>query len=250
MISIKKPKKSPKVLREKGKTETKSLRQKYQSGEREFEFDSKIYGHKEVKEELIRVQKDKCFLCESRVRHISYGDVEHFRPKGGYCQNVGDKIQIPGYYWLAYDWKNLFLSCQICNQRFKRNLFPLVNPNERVITHDSDTSQEEPLFINPAEENPEDYISFRGVIPFAINGSLKGEKTIENAGLKRPELVENRRELYEPIKDLYMLAIGNPDTPYKEKAMKVLAKTLEKCQNAKHQYSSMFRASIRENFKF
>ncbi|HEY0050938.1 MAG TPA: hypothetical protein VGB68_16715 [Pyrinomonadaceae bacterium] len=228
MISIKKPKTAPKVLQEKGKTESESLCQKYEDGEREFEFNSDIYGHKEVKEKLIKAQKEKCFLCESRVRHISYGDVEHFRPKAAYCQDDADEMHKPGYYWLAYNWKNLFLACQICNQRFKKNLFPLEDNSKRVTSHSEDINQEKPLFINPVEDNPEDFISFRGVMPFAINGNLKGQLTIENAGLKRPELVENRRELYGKMKALYNLAHGYPETPQREQAMRVLKKRAAK----------------------
>jgi uncharacterized protein (TIGR02646 family) len=250
MISIKKPKTMPKILKENGKIETESLRQKYEDGERTFRFDTRIYRHKEVKEKLLEIQKKKCFLCESRVRHISYGDVEHFRPKAGYCQSVEDKIQKPGYYWLAYDWENLFFACQICNQRFKKNLFPLANPSKRATSHDEDISREKPLFINPAKENPENFISFRGIMPFAIDGNLKGEITIENAGLKRSELIENRQELYDKVKALYNIAHGCPETPYKEKALKVLKKELQKCESPKHQYISMFRAAIKDSFKY
>lgn len=157
-----------------------------------------------------------------------------------------------GYYWLAYDWENLFLSCQICNQRFKKNLFPLENPHSRAKSHKDDLSQEIPLFINPAAENPEDFISFRGVIPFAIEGILKGEVTIEQAGLRREELKENRRELYEVVKSLYEIAHGHPDFPpeIKEKAMKELSNKLARCQSSEHQYSAMFRAAVAYNFQF
>lgn len=53
--------------------------------------------------------------------------VEHFRPKGGWRQSPGQPIEQPGYYWLAYEWSNLFLACGPCNSRHKRNLFPLTD---------------------------------------------------------------------------------------------------------------------------
>lgn len=48
-------------------------------------------------------------------------DVEHFRPKGPIDgdQNHG------GYWWLAYDEANYFLSCSACNRNRKRGCFPL-----------------------------------------------------------------------------------------------------------------------------
>ena len=78
--------------------------------------------------------------------HIAYGDVEHYRPKAGYRQDAEDPLGRPGYYWLAYEWSNLLFCCQICNQRFKRNLFPLVDPARRAETHHDDLSSEQPLF--------------------------------------------------------------------------------------------------------
>ena len=92
----------------------------YQSGTSKFNFDEAIYGHKSVKEQLIAEQYGKCCFCEADFTANGYGDVEHFRPKGGYTVNRTSKLIRPGYYWLAYDWTNLFLSCEICNQRHKK----------------------------------------------------------------------------------------------------------------------------------
>ena len=58
-------------------------------------------------------------------------------PKGGTRQTADEKeMKVPGYFWLAYAWQNLFLACQLCNQRFKKNLFPLENPDERAFSED------------------------------------------------------------------------------------------------------------------
>jgi hypothetical protein len=91
----------------------------YQTGKKKFQFDSKIYGDKTVKQALIDAQHKKCCFCEDLVGED--GDVEHFRPKSAYSQQR--KFQYPGYYWLAYDWNNLYLSCSACNQRHKKNFF-------------------------------------------------------------------------------------------------------------------------------
>jgi hypothetical protein len=44
-------------------------------------------------------------------------------------------LEQPGYFWLAYVWANLFLACQLCNQSFKKNLFPLADPAKRARSH-------------------------------------------------------------------------------------------------------------------
>src|SRR5215218_4032845 len=121
MIRIVKPKKAPAILQTKGRAGRDRHKAEYDGRLRQFSFDARIYGHKTVKTALIKAQHDKCFLCESKITHIAHGDVEHYRPKAGYKQVESDKLQTPGYYWLTYEWDNLFLACQVCNQVFKKN---------------------------------------------------------------------------------------------------------------------------------
>lgn len=254
MISIKKPKESPKILREKGKTETDDLclefannKTGYESGASKFKFNSKIYGSKSVKNALIKAQHGKCFLCESKITHIAYGDVEHFRPKGGSRQSVDEKdLKVPGYYWLAYVWQNLFFACQLCNQRFKKNLFPIENSDDRAVSHESDLGLEKPLFINPETENPENFISFRGEIPFAVDGNVRGKTTIEAAGINRSELNEMRLTTLKQLKIIYELASLNPEIPESKEAINYL----QKCQADSNEYASAIRANMKDSFRF
>ena len=213
MIRIKKPQKVPQILKDKGAKEKLAMCDAYEnSGKRDFDFDRKIYADKTVKEALILAQHDKCFLCESKITHIDNGDVEHFRPKKAFQQTEKEKLNYPGYYWLAYDWTNLFLACTRCNQHYKKNLFPLANPKTRKeLSHLSDLSKEKPLLINPAKENPEKYISFRvdnlvGVVPFAIEDNAKGKATIKVAGLDRLKLCGRRFEHSKDLIALYIVA--------------------------------------------
>lgn len=250
MIKVRKPAKAPNVLLTKGKKKTKTQRtayskspQDYDTGKKTFKHDSNIYGHETVKEALIVAQHGKCCFCESKIRHIAYGDVEHFRPKSGYRQKPQDKLGRPGYYWLAYDWQNLLLSCQICNQRHKGNLFPLVVPSKRARSHTDDLSQEDPLFVDPSS-NPEKHISFRQEIPFAKNGSKKGRATIEALGLGRLLLNERRRERYELLKMLHALASLNPPSRESAQAKELLDKAI--LDSA--EYASMVRAAVASGF--
>ena len=183
-----------------GPKKTKEMKNAYDTGQRDFDFISNIYGAKSVKNALIKEQHGKCCFCESKIRHISYGDVEHFRPKGGWMQDAGGALEKPGYYWLAYDWSNLFLSCQICNQRHKRNLFPLTDPSKRADSHHGNIDGEDPLFLNPYDDDPERHIGFRDEVPYAVNGSERGERTIESLGLRRRELCDFRQEYLDMIK--------------------------------------------------
>jgi hypothetical protein len=63
-----------------------SARAEYRSGTKLFDFDGTLYGAVSVKKALRKAQHDKCAFCESKIAHVAYGDVEHFRPKAGVMQ--------------------------------------------------------------------------------------------------------------------------------------------------------------------
>lgn len=181
----------------------------FHSGQNSFDFDCDIYGHETVKRKLIQMQHNKCCFCESKITHVSFGDVEHFRPKKGYMADEHSELKRPGYYWLAYKWENLLFCCELCNRRFKKNLFPLLNEAKRAHSHHDDYANEEPEFIDPSLVDPSIHISFREDVPYAIEGSEQGEKTIIALGLRdRPNLVPRRRErldIFNSLRDLISL---------------------------------------------
>jgi uncharacterized protein (TIGR02646 family) len=167
-----------------------------QAGEVKLSFDSGLYGAKDVKAALQDMQHDKCCFCESQITHIAYGDVEHFRPKGAVQEDDGQLTQ-PGYYWLAYTWENLLFACQICNQREKRNKFPVEGVRAKWPTDALD--HESPLFIDPTGlDDPEALITFtdKGQA-VAVDGDRRGGVTIEALGLNRDDLVERRRKQWQ-----------------------------------------------------
>ncbi len=200
MIRIDKGQSIPAILSDadaKGPTAAKSLCNAYDSGQREFDFDSNIYGHPTVKDALIKLQHGKCCFCESQVTHVSAGDVEHFRPKAGFMQGdrPKEKLKKPGYYWLAYEWSNLLFSCEECNRRGKKNLFPLQNPEERARSHSDNLSAEMAIFVNPATDDPSKFIGFNGEYVCGLDGPKgRGETTIQELGLDRVALEERRRD--------------------------------------------------------
>jgi uncharacterized protein (TIGR02646 family) len=241
----------PIVLQDKGSEATTALITRYGNGEREFssqDFDSTIYGHSEVKSALRDAQHNKCCFCESKISHISYGDVEHYRPKSGWIQDA-EVLNKPGYYWLSYNWDNLLLACQICNQRHKKNHFPLRNNTNRAISHDQDIASEEPLFIHPTLDNPENFITFREEVPVAISGNDRGTITIDRLGLNRETLNDQRRSSLNLIICLYNLAKGIPDTnaALKQEAMEYIIGCYEESLRDETEYAAMKRAFFRQH---
>ncbi len=178
MIQVQKLPTAPAILRNRGQRTTDEYKAaynedpvSYQQGGKKFEFDSSLYGAKSVKKALKKAQHSKCCFCEAKIDHVAYGDIEHFRPKKGFRQKATDALGRPGYYWLAYHWPNLYYSCQICNQRYKRNLCPLVDPAKRAVDHNDDLAEEYALFVDPGMPGPENHISFRQEVTFPVNGS-------------------------------------------------------------------------------
>lgn len=251
MIQINKPARIPEKLAVKGRTETEKnktlfneFEEEFRSGQRKFEFRKTIYGHESVKEQLKVSQHDKCCFCERKAENF---DVEHFRPKSAYQQKTGDRLSKPGYYWLAYEWDNLFCSCEKCNRSYKKNLFPLADNSRRARSHDDNIHAEKPLFIHPGRENPEMFIEFKGTKPRAIKGNRRGWITIEKTGINRPFLNEDRNEVYRKYKLLYrILDSDDIDNPLKDE----IQKSLKKATKDSAEYAAMIRCAIRDKFRF
>lgn len=197
MIHVRKPEDAPAVLREQGSVSTLELCRAVEAGGQKLDFDKEIYGAPSVKQALSLAQHDKCCFCESKISHVAYGDVEHFRPKAACRASTEVPERKPGYYWLAYEWSNLYLACEQCNRRHKRNLFPLEDESARVLSHHeaAKLAAERPLYIDPVgseEDDPEKHITFRE--EYAKERTPRGLATREGLGLNRPELVERRRD--------------------------------------------------------
>lgn len=239
----------PVVLQTTGHTARNLLEQDYDHGNRFFIFDKEIYAAAEVKEALINIQNYKCCFCESKIGHIDDGDVEHFRPKAGYKQEKGTPLVRPGYYWLAYDWNNLFLSCTKCNQRNKGNLFPLQTSNARAQSHNNNVNTEDPLFIHPEQEDPSLHLTFQdeNIVPF--HQSERGKITIDCLGLDRSELTQYRAESLSDIKALYEIIALIPDEPtaIRRDALEILRRQSTEKIEETHQYAGMFRVFFQNN---
>jgi uncharacterized protein (TIGR02646 family) len=162
-----------------------------------------------AKSELERSFHFKCAYCESSYAHTSHVHIDHYRPKGR-VDRQGMK-PIAGYYWLAAEWRNLLPICQRCNspgKEFvpalnreltigKRNWFPLWDEAKRAKKPGGE-KKEDPLLLNPCEEDPEDYFVFYedGRVE-AKKGlprikKLKAMKSIEIYGLWRQKLIQTR----------------------------------------------------------
>jgi uncharacterized protein (TIGR02646 family) len=241
MIRIAKPEQAPRILRERGQRTTEANQQAFERGERAFDFDSSLYGAKSVKNTLVAAQRGKCAFCESQVRHIAHGDVEHYRPKGGVRQTDEEPLEQPGYFWLAYVWENLFFACQLCNQSFKKNLFPLADPTKRARSHLDDLAAEQPMLIHPSHEEPSALIGFRGEMAFPIGDDPRARATIEVLGLNREAMAEFR---FDHLKPFRLLQETLRSLPAESEMARKIQALFEDAVLPGAQYSSMIRALL------
>ncbi len=255
MIPVAKSPTAPTVLTTRGVskaqthcTEHDAAPADYRSGTRTFDFDKSIYAAVEVKTELLTAQRGKCAFCESLVRHVSYGAVEHYRPKAGYKQRKGDRLKRPGYYWLAYDWDNLFFCCQLCNEQFKQNHFPLKVGRQRARSHADQIGDEEPLLLHPARPDLTTHIEFRR--ERAVGRTEEGKATIRVLGLNRVNLREARARRLESlrallrVRDLLRDKIATGSTAKLRAELANVNDQLQKSQEDTAEYTAMARAFL------
>lgn len=167
---------------------------------------------KDFKQALHTAQKGLCGYCEGIVAGLHYGDLEHFRPKAEvrelhrdpalWGREVHGKSSVsnrtmqpgtlkPGYWWLAYDWDNYLFSCAVCNQQWKKNLFPVTGARNRSQGENSETG----LLLSPFEPfEPAEHFIY-GRLGEIKGRSPRGCATIATCGLDRPSLRLQRQRI-------------------------------------------------------
>lgn len=132
------------------------------------------YNHTDIKEALTIETHGKCAYCESKIKHIEFGDIEHILPKKKTCR--------PDLY---VDWNNLTLACEVCNRINKKDYYDPQTP-----------------LINPYMDNPESYFLFVGTVISAKDNNERGFVTESILDLNRADLVLQRNERLKSIDKL------------------------------------------------
>lgn len=225
-------------------------------------FDTKVYGHEEVRRALNGIYKGKCAFCETNTSAGATMQVEHYRPK---AKVTGDASH-PGYYWLGYEWSNLLLACFNCNNR-KRNRFPVVGARvatapltsnnildrERCNAESTDLKAEEPLLVNPEiDSDPMRHFRFQADGRIEHRTTL-GQISIDTYNLNRNALViSGRKAFYDRIFNKMLKHFGR----FKESAIAeqelhlllidVIMDLFEYLINDKNQYLEFAKTCWRE----
>jgi uncharacterized protein (TIGR02646 family) len=253
------------LWREKCKVETQRICDLAKEG-RPFEI-SGLYKDKKVRAKYYLNDNTagpfyrKCAYCEGNIESEN-GEIDHFRPKGRVSDN--DYKPIPnhhGYYWLAYDWKNLLPSCTKCNQKRKwdkvkgqftfgkKDLFPLKNEDSRVFKPTDNLLNEEPLLINPLEENPETHLNVDVETGIMEAKTPAGQKCIDIFGLNdRDAILQGRIATLKIVALAVNRVTNNTIEKDKSEGIKAILEILEYI-NGRKEFSLAARCLLRTIFK-
>lgn len=137
----------------------------------------------------------KCWYVECKNPGTD-DDIDHFRPKLG----VKEDPKHPGYYWFAFDWTNLRLSCHRANRPRvnpdgagtggKAGHFPLVAPAAREFNPANGKGQEVPALLDPT--NPLDV----AMLTFQQNGEVDLSPEFKGHPLAEAKLAASRLILH------------------------------------------------------
>lgn len=127
---------------------------------------------------------DKCWYVECKNLGTD-DDIDHFRPKLG----VKEAPEHPGYYWLAFDWQNMRLSCHRANRPRtnpetgetggKAGHFPLIDPATRAMTPSDDLAHEMPALLDPTRLADVVMLSFKPNGEVDLSPEYKGQPVPE-----------------------------------------------------------------------
>lgn len=180
------------------------------------------YNKSYVKNTLREMFHGKCAYCESKIPHIAYPHIEHYRPKKKY----------PCY---TFTWENLLLACEKCNgKEYKGDEFPLEDGNEN-----------KPMLLNPCEDNPAQHLLFEQarLVPL----SERGKVTRDLLGLNRDDLFGRRNELLKKI-DFIRQAVDD----YERNGNQIMAQRgqslLNQATSVESEYTAMVRQFLTSQF--
>jgi len=207
-----------------GLTELDRARAYFVTDGQQSGFDFEIYKRSAIRNRLRTLFNGKCAYCEF-VYDVGYTeDIEHFRPKGriDVITPSGISAIYPGYWWLGSSWDNLLPSCKRCNvakwlclydgtkiKAGKSNFFPLDKEADRATVEGAEAT-ETTLLLNPALDDPADYLTFEIrdghciIVPKLAESTAlafrRARTSIDVYGLNRHRLVKQRTERYTDLK--------------------------------------------------
>ncbi|MBS1183503.1 MAG: hypothetical protein H6Q99_3383 [Proteobacteria bacterium] len=140
---------------------TATVVSKLAKGEEPTKTEKGRYNHPDIKSALVAETHGKCAYCESKLRHVTFGDIEHVVPKSSNPAK-----------W--FSWSNLTLACDVCNTK----------KSNATIDHET--------FVDPYVADPEQEFWHVGALIYPRPGRDAAALTEHLLELNRAELFERR----------------------------------------------------------
>ncbi len=158
--------------------------------QRRFDFELQ-FAHPTLRDTLKSLFFGKCAYCEQKINfEPGTAYLDRFRPTHGSI-GTGGKVSKDHYWWLAFEWENMFGACSSCN-RSKGGLFPVNGRRAPVGAIGKQLNAERHILLDPCKDYPEEHITFTDE-GLAAGLTDRGRTTIGIYSLNRPDLVAARR---------------------------------------------------------
>lgn len=182
-----------------------------------FPLTTKLPGFAEA---LNAAFNGKCAFCESYVSLADASYMDRYRPRSG-AIGVDGSSSPDHYWWLAYEWTNLYLVCLACN-KIRGERFPITKERAQPNTTGELLLEEAPLLLDPCYDFPEDHLLFdeKGMV---ASDSKQGRTTIETLGLNRSPLVLARAEVVAVLKKQWAEAVARGSKGFTSELLQELA---------------------------
>jgi uncharacterized protein (TIGR02646 family) len=178
--------------------------------------DDSKYGHHEIKTTLFTMSHNKCYYCEGLLK--------------GKSKEIDHLIEVSENKHLAFEWTNLFLSCDNCNNKI---------PNRILSVSD---------VLNPCEDTDDEiekHISFENEqITFLTD---KGEKTIKKFRLSTERLDYLRIKQLQSFTEKLITIQKRMNQDGRKKMSETEKDSLKRFAKADSRYSLMFAKYLKKH---
>lgn len=135
--------------------------------------DSSKYAHSEIKTQLYSMSHTKCFYCETKLK--------------GKTKEVDHHIEVSVDKNLSYEWTNLYLSCDSCNNKIPHSVIPVTDVLDPISNSDIEIRA---------------HLTFEDELIEPLNNSALGLLTIKKYRLDS-EVLDTRR--LKSLKNFYKI---------------------------------------------
>jgi uncharacterized protein (TIGR02646 family) len=179
------------------------------------------YNKKEIRDTLNKMYQNRCCYCESKIGIVDFPHIEHRKPK-----RAKNGIPPVPYPESTYDWDNLHLACQKCNNA-KGTQYDIISP---ILDSVIDI---------PIESHFTYYLGVDGLL--WTPKTRRGTTTMEHADLNRTELASARLAVFNEVYNQLIMINDMPDNPRNE----IVLSELRKRAIGKNSYGSIISFILR-----